>query len=244
MPDRYLPGVPCWIELLAPEPDAAASFYGELLGWTVADGVARLDGRAVAGIRQGYGAVWTTAIRVDDAAALTARALAAGGHEVPGGLADPAGAHFALREQAGAELVNVPGTWNWSNLETSHVADAEAFYGAVFGWESMALGEGVRMFRLPGYGDRLAELDPSLRERHAQPGVPPGFSDAVAWLVPGEPARWSVTFAVDDVDGVAERCAVLGGEVVVAPYDEEGARLAVLRDAAGADLTVSHWGGA
>jgi predicted enzyme related to lactoylglutathione lyase len=244
MPDRYLSGVPCWIELLAPEPERAESFYADLFGWQTAGGVARLDGRTVAGIRQGYGAVWTTAIRVDDAVAVTARALAAGAHEVPGGLADPAGAHFALREDGGAELVNAPGTWNWSNLETADVAGAEAFYGAVFGWESMEFGPGVRMFRLPGYGNRLAELDPSVRERHAQPGVPPGFSDAVAWLVPGDAPRWSITFSVDDVDGVADRCAGLGGEVLAPPFDEEGARLAVLRDVAGAEFTVSHWGGA
>jgi predicted enzyme related to lactoylglutathione lyase len=243
MPDRYLPGVPCWIELLAAEPDRAAAFYAGLFGWKVADGVARLDGRSVAGIRQGYGAVWSTAIRVDDALAATARALEAGAHDAPGGLADPAGATFALRESGGAEVVNVPGTWNWSTLATTDVAGAEAFYGAVFGWESLELGPGARMFRLPGYGDRLAELDPSLRERHSAPGIPPGFSDAVAWLVTGEPARWTVTFAVGDVDGVAARCLQLGGSVEVAPFDAEGARVAELRDVAGASFVVSHWGG-
>jgi predicted enzyme related to lactoylglutathione lyase len=243
MPDRYLAGVPCWIELRAPEPAAVEAFYSGLFGWAVADGVGRLDGRAVAGVREGYGAAaWTTEIRIDDAAAATAKALAAGAREVPGGLADPAGAQFALREHGGAELVNAPGTWNWSNLETTDVAGAEAFYGAVFGWESMAMGERVRMFRRSGYGDRLAELDPTLRERHAQPGIPPGFSDAVAWLVPGDAARWSVTFAVDDVDGVAARALELGGDVVVEPYDEQGARVATLRDVAGAAFTVSRWG--
>lgn len=242
MPDRYLAGVPCWIELLAPEPDAAAAFYARVFGWESADGVARLDGRAVAGIRQGYGAAWTTAIRVDDAVAATARALAAGAREVPGGLADPPGAMFAVRERGGAELVNAPGTWNWSNLETTDLERAEAFYATVFGWESMPMGEGVRMFRRPGYGDHLAELDPSLRERHAQPGIPPGFSDAVAWLVPGHAPVWSVTFAVDDVDAVAARAVERGGEVVVAPYDQQGARVATLRDVAGAVFTVSRWG--
>jgi len=244
MPDRYVPGVPCWVELLLPEPERAVAFYAGVFGWAVEDGVARLDGRAVAGIRQGYGARWTTAIRVDDATAVTARALAAGAHEVPGGVADPAGAMFALRESGGAELVNASGSWNWSNLETGDVAGAEAFYGAVFGWEPLELGEGVRLLRVPGYGDRLAELDPALRERHAQPGIPPGFSDAVAWLVPGETARWSVTFAADDVDGASAACAELGGEVVVAPYDAQGARVATLRDVAGAEFSVSHWAGA
>jgi predicted enzyme related to lactoylglutathione lyase len=242
MADRYLPGVPCWIELAVPEPADAEVFYAALFGWAFEGGVARMDGRAVAGVRRGDAAAWTTAIRVDDVHAAVARALAAGGHEAPGGLADPAGAMFALRERGGAELVNAPGTWNWSNLETTDVAGAEAFYGAVFGWEAMPMGEAVRMFRVPGYGDRLAELDPALRERHAEPGIPPGFSDAVAWLVPGDTAVWSVTFAVDDVDGVAARAAELGGAVVVPPHDEQGARVATLRDVAGAAFTVSRWG--
>ncbi len=108
---------------------------------------------------------------------------------MPGGLADPAGARFTLTTGAGAELVNAAGTWNWSNLETTDVAGAEAFYGAVLGWESIPMGEAVRMFRVPGYGDRLAELDPGLRERHAEAGVPHGFSDAVAWLVPPQCRR-------------------------------------------------------
>ncbi len=80
MPDRYLPGVPCWIELLAPDPAGAESFYADLFGWAFDGGVARLGGRAVAGIRQGYGAEWTTAVRVADVVATTARALARGRH--------------------------------------------------------------------------------------------------------------------------------------------------------------------
>lgn len=242
MPDRYLPGVPCGIELRAPDPAAAEAFYAGLFGWAFDGGVARLDGRAVARVARGDAAAWTTVIRVDDVEAATARAEAAGGREVPAGLADPAGAAFALTDHGGAELVNAPGTWNWSNLETADLPGAEAFYGAVFGWESMPMGEAVRMFRVPGYGDRLAELDPSLRERHAQPGIPPGFSDAVAWLVPGETPVWSVTFAGDDIDATAARALELGGEVVTPPYDEQGARVATLRDVAGAVFTVSRWG--
>ena len=93
VPDRYLPGVPCWIELRVPDPAAAEAFYAGLFGWELEDGVARLDGRTVAGVREGYGAAWTTAIRVADDVAATA-GVAAGANEVPGGLADPGGAMF------------------------------------------------------------------------------------------------------------------------------------------------------
>ena len=243
MSDRYIPGVPCWIELGAPEPDAAAAFYAALFGWTVEHGVARLDGRAVAGIADGPPG-WTTYVRVDDPSAAAARVEAAGGRVDGARLTDPAGAELAIVAQGGAELVNAPGTWNWSNLESPDADAAQAFYGAVFGWEAMPMGPGVAMFRVPGYGDRLAELDPALRERHAEAGIPPGFSDAVAWLVPGEgAARWTVTFAVDDPDGIAARAQELGGTVRVPPYDEQGARIATLRDPHGAEFTVSHWAG-
>ena len=97
------------------------------------------------------------------------------------------------------------------------------------------------MWRLPGYGDVLAERDPDLRRRHAEDGVPPGFSDAIGWLAAGDPARWTVTFAVDDADAAAARAAELGGSVLTPPFDAGPARVAVLRDPHGAELTVSRY---
>ena len=105
--------------------------------------------------------------------------------------ADPAGPPFAVWQpgrRAGLGVVNAPGSWNWSNLHARDLDGAARFYGAVFGWEASTIefGPGMEstMFRLPGYGDFLAERDPGLRERHADPSVPPGFSDAVAWVEP------------------------------------------------------------
>jgi uncharacterized protein len=240
MTDRYLPGVPCWIELGAPDPRAAEAFYAALFGWTFQAGVARLDGRAVAGVLEGAPG-WTTHVRVDDPTATAARAEAAAGRVDGARVTDPSGAELAIVVQGGAEMVNAPGTWNWSNLESPDADAAQVFYSAVFGWEAMPMGGGVLMWRVPGYGDRLAELDPALRERHAEAGIPPGFSDAVAWLVPGEQARWTVTFAVDDTDHVAARAQQLGGTVLVAPYDKQGARIATLRDPHGATFTISRF---
>jgi uncharacterized protein len=31
--DNYPPGVPCWVQILAPDPKAAIDFYGRLFGW-------------------------------------------------------------------------------------------------------------------------------------------------------------------------------------------------------------------
>lgn len=36
MPE-YAPGTPSWIELASPDTDAAAEFYGELMGWSATE---------------------------------------------------------------------------------------------------------------------------------------------------------------------------------------------------------------
>ncbi len=51
----------------------------------------------------------------------------------------------------------------------------------MFGWEADVVSfDGVEsaMLRLPGYADALERIDPGTRQRHAEVGVPPGFSTA------------------------------------------------------------------
>jgi hypothetical protein len=166
-------------------------------------------------------------------------------------LADPEGASFCVwqaRGSRGAQLVNEPGTWNFSGLDTRDPEGAAVFYGAVFGWEAetVDLGEGGFTFwRLPGYGDHLEERDPGLRSRLAADGAPAGFEDAIAWLAPlteeDAPAHWGITFAVDDADAIADRAAELGGTVVVPPTDAPWVRMAVLSDPQGATFTVTRY---
>jgi predicted enzyme related to lactoylglutathione lyase len=276
--DEYPPGVPCWIDLAAPDPRAAARFYGELLGWELDDIappgatgchlVARLHGATVAGIGPAAdddpaSAAWSTYICVEDADAAAERVRPAGGaltvapdEYLDAGrmavCADPAGAAFRLwqpRSCAGAELVNAPGTWNWSDLTTPDPEGAVAFYGAVFGWQAGDAGYGDAMlWRLPGYGDFLARLDPSLRERHGEDGVPSGFSDAIGWMAPAaegaSTAQWNVTFSVADADAVAAGARRLGGRVVTEPFDAGPmARLTVIADPQGAVFTASQFKG-
>ncbi|MBV9004126.1 MAG: hypothetical protein JO181_05660, partial [Solirubrobacterales bacterium] len=59
---HYPPGVPCWIDTLQPDPEAAIAFYSGLMGWEFAGPgampgdppgryfVARVRGRDVAGM--------------------------------------------------------------------------------------------------------------------------------------------------------------------------------------------------
>jgi uncharacterized protein len=99
------------------------------------------------------------------------------------------------------------------------------------------------MWALPGYGDHLEELNPGMRAGMKQMGAPEGFEDVVATILPreGGPARWSVTFAVDDVGAIAARARELGGSVLAEPQNAPWVRFAVLADPAGASFTASQF---
>jgi uncharacterized protein len=275
--DGYPAGVPCWVDTVRQDPAAAVSFYGDLFGWKFDDRmpadspggyfVAQLEGRDVAAVgsqpdQAPDTPAWNTYIWVDSADDAVATVKAAGGRVVVDPfdaldagrmavLADPGGAVFSVmqaRNHRGAQLVNHPGTWNFSDLNTSDPERALAFYGEVFGWEAQTFtaddGTEFPMLKLPGYGDHLERRDPDLRRRQSEQGAPPGFEDVVASLVPSSgdvPPHWSVTFAVDDTDAVAARAAELGGELLVPPFDAGPTRVAVLSDPDGAQFTVSKY---
>jgi hypothetical protein len=276
MPERdgFPAGVPAWIDTIQPDPQAAASFYGGLFGWSFEDRltdagagrymVATLDGRSVAGISSPPSGPevspgWNTYVGVENADASAAKVRQAGGVVTRGPVdigdvgravscADPAGAAFGLWQPGtvtGAQSVNVPGAWNFSELNAADEEGARHFYGAVFGWEADVVDMGAlsgTMLRLPGYADFLEQFDPGIRQRHADFGAPPGFSDCIGWILPlqaGETAHWSITFSVDDADVLASRATELGGQVVVEPFDVPPVRSAVLLDPAGARLTIS-----
>jgi predicted enzyme related to lactoylglutathione lyase len=227
---------------------------------------ARLDGHDVAGIGSEPGGApttptWDTYVSVASADETAGRVREAGG-AVPVApfdvldvgrmavCADPAGAAFRLWEPhgfTGAQVVNVAGAWNWSTLATPDVRAAIAFYGTVFGWETtpMHLGQDeVVLVRRPGYGEFLERFEPGIRRRHAAGGLWAEFSDAVAWFTAageGAPARWDVTFAVEDADAAARRAEELGGTVVQGPFSSGVTRIAVLHDPQGAVVTDSRY---
>jgi uncharacterized protein len=274
--DGYLPGVPCWIDTSQPDPEAAVAFYTGLFGWDFEDAmppgsagkyfIARLRGgdvAAVGSLPAGGSpiAVWNTYVWVESADTAASKVLDAGGRVAvdpfdvmdAGRMSvftDPEGAAFCVwqaKAHKGAQIVNEPGSLNFNGLNTRDADGAKSFYGAVFGWETLGLGDGPEMWRLPGYGDYLEQRDPGLRSRMAESGAPEGFEDVVATLIPipddqpDVPAHWSVTFAVDDADATAERALELGGRVVVAPFDAPWVRMTVITDPQGATFTASKF---
>jgi hypothetical protein len=142
--------------------------------------------------------------------------------------------------------VNAPGAWNFSELRTGDIDAAARFYGAVFGWEvgEVDMGTGpATMVRLPGYADFLERFNPGIRQRHADFGAPPGFTECVAWMLPldsGDEPHWSVTFTVADADAIAASARELGGTVLAEPADLGPAvRGAVIADPWGARFAAN-----
>src|SRR5262249_27071681 len=124
------------------------------------------------------------------------------------------------------------------HLHTHDAGGAGAFYGAVFGWDLLEGG----MWALPAYGDFLEERNPGPRERVAEFGGPSRFEEVVASLLRIDgPARWGVTFGVEDADATAARAAELGGNVLIPPVDAPWVRTTVIADPAGAVFTANKF---
>ena len=211
--DRYIPGVPCWIDTNQPDPEAAVAFYGGLFGWDIEDVmppgsegqyfIGRIRGGDVAGIGgippgAPPVATWNTYVWVESADETAAKVKEAGGAVImePGDVmeagrtavfSDPEGAVFFVwqpKQHRGAAVVNEPGSLNFNNLNTRDPAGARSFYRAVFGWGTMTMGGGAEAWTLPGYGDHLELLNPGTLERMAAMGAPRDFADVVATLNP------------------------------------------------------------
>jgi len=248
----YIPGTPCWVDLVTPDIEAAEKFYGALFGWEIPElpnsaemggyRRAKKDGKDVAGVyplmEEGQHPAWATYVSVSDAAATATLIKESGGSTLVEPMdigmghmavfADPSGAVFGLWQPvtfAGAELVNEPGAFSWSELNTRDVEGAKAFYGDVFGWglETEDLGEGRGSYTtiMLGGGPVGGVLD--MNER----GVPEGI-----------PAHWQVYFVVEDIDATVEQVKAGGGGVMVEPFDVPVGRIAILTDPHGASFAA------
>ena len=277
--DGYPTGVPCWVDTTQPDPAEATEFYSGLFGWEFENVspageppyfIARLDGGDVAGIGgQGEDAppMWNTYVWVDSADDTAATVKSAGGQVVlppfdvgdagrMAVFADPTGAFinaWQAKAHRGAQVVNQDGAWSWSDVFTSDVKRAVAFYNQVFAWEAKPMGDqpaemGLMLCR-PGYVDHLTVLDPEFPKRLAEYQAPDGFGDLVAFLAPlegatlpaGTPSHWGVTFGVADTDEAVAKAERLGAKVLVPPFTGGPVRNSVLADPAGAAFTVSHF---
>ena len=260
-PATYPPGVPCFVDSLTDDLEAARRFYGGVFGWQFAGPgpmpggpwceywLARVDGADVAGLGTrpdpSVPIAWSTHVAVTSAEKAADRAREAGGAVVaepfdvpPAGrmavIVDPAGASLCLWEpgtRAGAGLVNAPSAWAMSLLTTPEPDEAIDFYASVFGWRAEAFAEA-------GPGVWLMRLPGYVGGDPGQP-IPRDVVAAMA-RVADAPAGWSVDFWIADADRAAVVAPGLGGQVLQEPFDMPMFRRTVLAAPDGAAFSVSE----
>ena len=235
----YLPGEPTWIDLGTTDLDAAAAFYGGLLGWEIQRGGEEVggysiflkDGKQVAGAMTTQSpeqpVAWTVYVSTDDADKTVELVQAAGGTVVApvmdvmdlGRMAlflDSHGAFLGVWQpgrHTGQELVDVEGVCSWVELATRDQDAALPFYEQVFGWQAR---------RSPGYTEFLLG-DQSVA---GCLDMPP--------MVPAEvPSYWMPYFQAEDPAAQAQRAAALGGQVVVPFMEMEQVAFSVATDPQG-----------
>ena len=241
---KYDHGVPSWIDIGTPDLAAGLRFYQDLFGWDAQDmgeeaghyTIVSKNGRQVAALStaQDPGPPrWTTYINVDDVDDIAKRVESAGGTVVVPPMdvmsagrmaifADTTGAVIAAwqpGDHKGAQLINEPGAFTWSELSTSDLAKSKAFYSEVFGW---------------GWGGSDEYAEPQVTGRTIG-GVMPRRPDMPAEV----PDSWLVYFGSDDVDAQAKKASDKGATVVVQPTDiPNTGRFAVLIDPQGAAFAL------
>ena len=101
-----------------------------------------------------------------------------------------------------------PGSFCFAELAAADVGEAGAFYGGLFGWETVGVPPvpeaGYFLLKLGGRDvGGMYEMSPKQREQ-------------------GTPSSWLVYVSVSNADASAARAASLGGTLVAEPFDVGG----------------------
>jgi predicted enzyme related to lactoylglutathione lyase len=247
----YAPGEFCWVDLSTTDMDAAAGYYGDLLGVKAEAapgdvgeaggyGFFTNGGKQVAGyapVMDGGHPAWMGYVCVEDADATAEKVKAAGGEVVAGPFdlpndsgrsavfRDPEGAFFSvvqLGTHEGAQLVNEVGSWTWNQLQTRDPEGAEKFYGEVFGWRFDAMEDAPAPYW-------MVQID-----GQAWPEGAAGAMDITGAMPDEVPAHWLVYLGVEDADAAAEKTTAAGGQILFPPSDIAVGRIVGLSDPQGA----------
>lgn len=252
----FVPGIPNWIDLGAPDVDAAAAFYGRGFGWDFESagpqaggyGFFKVDGRTVAAVGplQGEGASpsWNVYFHTPDADGLTKLVEQAGGtvrmqpmdifdSGRTAAFTDPTGAEFAVwqgRDLGGLGVVNEPNTLSWVELYTTDSAAATAFYRSVFRWQAVdfPMGEGMNY--------TVVSPEGATGENTGHGGIMQLQQEN---LDAGNTSEWHPYFEVTDPDATFAVLSEAGATAMVPPTTAPGVgRFAMLADPFGAPFAI------
>lgn len=242
-----------WYELLTTDPDAAAAFYSDVVGWKVRHfaesqedyRVFSAGGTDVAGMMRlpaeasGSGPVWLGYLAVDDVDAAAEDVAAAGGaihmapQDIPGVgrfafVADPQGTPFyVMRGRGDGESrsfePSTPGHVSWNELSTTDPVAALDFYAGRFGWQK---------------GDAMPMGEMGTYQLVTQGAAP--FGAVMKAPDPGDRPHWTYYVHVDDLDAATARARrhdvsilhgpaeVPGGDHILIATDPQGAMFALV----------------
>jgi predicted enzyme related to lactoylglutathione lyase len=114
------------------------------------------------------------------------------------------------------------GVFSWSELMTTDVSGAKAFYGKLFGWGLEDMPMSGMTYTMASAGDtQVAGIM----------AMPPEAGDM--------PPMWGAYVTVDDIEASAKEAEALGGKIVMAPRDiPDIGRFCVICDPQGAALSL------
>lgn len=252
--ERYVPGVPCWVDLATTDQAAAKAFYGGLFGWSYEDvamdqegrqhySMARLGGRYAAAVftqqqeqrQMGVPPCWNVHLTVEDADATAGRAGELGGKVVmaPFDVFD-AGRMAIISDSTGGVVT----LWQ----PRRHCGAGVKYEPGAVAWCELMTTDPAAA---ASFYTELLGLD------SARQTMPHGVEYTVL-MAAGEPAagimalpdelraqqippHWSVYFQVADVDATVAAVTAGGGAVNMPPTDiPTVGRVAFVRDPQGA----------
>jgi uncharacterized protein len=241
-------GTPTWVELMAPDLDAARDFYHAVFGWEYDIGApeyggytnARVGDRIAAGLggpmpdAPPTPAAWSLYFATTDIEADVARAVELGAkvHVPPMNVApfgsmavleDPTGAPFGFwqaDEHIGSQVNDEPGGAAWYELSSPNAPQARDFYCALLGATAEPMPDG------PEYYVFKRGEEPLCAVMQTEP----------AWGA--FPPQWITYFGVTDADATVAVVTARGGKVLSAIESSPFGRMAALADPTGAQFKI------
>lgn len=257
-------GMPCWVELASTDEAVAQEFYSRLFGWTyrLHRDPATRTGRYLVGslgpadvgglyrAERGWPSTWTINLAVQNTANAAGWVEHLGGGVTLGPIRlHHRGSILHAVEPSGTPVVfwqpppswdfasGVPNTFSAADLNTHDGMAADNFFCRLFNYTAVQIGDSQGI----DYLEWRLDNEPVLYRYVMGPEYPPDARP-----------HWMVYFEVDPArgtDATAGHALMLGGSVIVEPYDTSWGRIAILADPTGAmfsvidhSLTTEDWG--